>query len=478
MRAAPKGYSSRCVMSLGRVVFTGRSVAPDGARPAPRIIRRSLSKLVEVLGFNGDAYVYVSRRKVREAPWREMGLAKPPTLEVRFYPWGFTSFWVRTEVHRRVGLEDLADLWGSVAVKMRGLIRSEGTRIGAKNGSKLFSLVNVVRGYVSERGWDRAVVFKLTAPLVRKEVSRSHAETRLTELKLRSPGDVFALSEFGVFAYFPSLTGRSGHRARKKLRRSVEYAADLALAQRLIGDNPNILAERKVADNLIFLAPGAITARREGICLDGFFSFIYKSISGKLNSAEAFLRAISHIRLIFPPRILDLGRLYLGMANLGLDSPVASDVAFAALGREEFDVVLLLAIKEIVDEEVAEPSLKAKALCEAARQFGLSQPPRISERSLAKRLESREDIKGSLSIPEICLVLTRIDESVLYASGGGLMNGLVAKGYVRRCEVGRAGKGVPKVEVYILTWLPQLSDLKSVIREPVRSIAWRVLRRD
>ncbi len=468
------GLSQRCVMSLGRALFTGKSTAPEDAQPAPRVIRRPLSKLVQVLNVDGNVWVKTTARKVKEIPWKELGLAKPPILETRFYSWGFASIWVRTEVHKRMGLDDLAVLWRSASRGVRRLIRRETQRIGARNESRIFSIVNVVRGHVPEN-WDEVVVFQLTAPLVDGEISREHARRRLTELPLRKLGDVFAISEFGVFAYFPSLTGRSGHRARKKMRRSLEYSADLALAQRLVGENPRILTNKAVADGLVFLAPGTITTKSEGVCLDGFFSYAYKAISERLNSKELFWRGVQSVRLVFPPRIFDVGQLYRKLASLGVDFPVTSDVAFSILDREEFDIVLLLAIKEIVDGELKDPNLRAKAICEAAKALGLSQTPLASVKSLARRLRSRDDLKGSLSVPEICLVLNHIDESSLYSSGGGIMNRLVAKGYVRNREVNRSGRGYPKAEVYVLTELPQLHDLRDLIREIVKSIAWRAL---
>ncbi len=421
----------RAVFSLVRV-----SVGWSGSVgcPGPRFLRRISARVSRVAGEKICLGYSVERRS---APLggvaRELRLQSRPTLEIRRYASGFTSARVRLVGRPGMEAKPLVSYWGEAARAIESLVnaalRGEGML------SRPYALVHVVEGDPIE-DLPAEVLYSLSAPLVRGEVSRKFAESRSKRDWGIRPGDFYFLTPFGITFQLGS-PGKGGRGARRRLRSYLELAIDVALAQEVAFTNPSAtMGGDGLLRSLIHLSPDLW---RSGLLIrERPLMASYSRISDVLKIDNHYRSLLTRLRVLLTTEQM---RALIKAKSLAyrLGLPLGVEEPIRLIGDDCFAVIDVLALKHAVDAMGLDPDRGVEVL-------GLLLPWRVQEEDLRwvrRSVSSREDHRG-LAATELARLIPSISQSRLYS----LLGGECPPGWLLQRSVSRRGAGRRQVVIY------------------------------
>mgnify|MGYP007013805490 CR=1 FL=1 len=424
---------SRALASLTRV-----AVEPPEVRgcPGPRFLRRISRRASRLAGEPMCLGFEVAERRYLSPP-RELAaslnLPEPPLLEVRNYSLGFTSVRITFKAQPNASTEEYLELWRAAArwadERLDSLLR------GRMNLSRQFSVVQVIEdGSVEDEPPE--LLFGLTAPLLPRLVSRGYAESRGRLEHGMFPGDVYYLTPSGAVVQVGSV-GRHARYARRRLRRYLELAVDVVLAQEVAFTNPAVtMSGDGLFKALVHLSPdlwrsGLVVRERPLIA-------IYGRIAGAVGVDRLYSSLLSRLRtLLTSEQLRSLMRAKSVAYRLGL--PLGVEEPVKLVEDDCFSIIDVLALKHAIDSRGLDPE-------RAVDLMAIALPWRIDPddlKRIKRSVASREDFRG-LTATEMARLLPSISQTRLY----GLLAGECPPGWVIQRRVGRQGSGRREVLIY------------------------------
>ncbi len=427
-----RGLIERATFSLSRVAvdWSGSADCPRG----PRFLRRISARVSRVAGEDICLGYSVERRSASlgEAV-RDLRLQDKPTLEIRRYASGFTSVRVRLVGGPRMEAEDLVRAWRSAARSIELLVNEELREQGML--SRPYALVNVIEGDPLE-DLPAELLYSMSAPLMKGEVSRRFAESRSKRDWGIRPGDFYFLTPMGL-TFQLGRSGRAGKGARKRMRAYLELAIDVALAQEVAFTNPSAtMGGDGLLRALIHLSPDLW---RSGLLIrERPLMASYSRVAEVLKIDDHYKSLLMRLRsLLTSEQMRALVKAKSLAYRLGLPLGVAEPIRL--VGDDCFAVIDLLALKHAVDSMGLDPERGVEVL-------SLLLPWKVQEEAIRwvkRSVGSREDHRG-LAATELARLIPSISQSKLYS----LLGGECPPGWLLQRSVPRRGAGRRRVVIY------------------------------
>ncbi len=421
----------RVLLSLTRVAVGWSN---GGDCPGPRFLRRISERVSRVAGEKICLGYSAEKRSATIGDVaRELRLQSQPVLEIRRYSPGFMSARVRLVSQPGMGAADLVDLWRKAARAVEPVV--DGALQGEGMLSRPYALVHVIEGGPIE-GLPAEVLYGLSAPLMRGEVSRKFAESRSKRDWGIRPGDFYFLTPTGLTFQLGS-SGRSGKGARKRMRSYLELAVDVALAQEVAFTNPSATMRGDgLLRALIHLSPDLW---RSGLLIrERPLMASYSRVADVLRIDDHYRSLLMRLRaLLTSEQMRALIRAKSLAYRLGL--PLGVEEPIRLVGDDCFAVIDVLALKHAVDSMGLDPERGVEVL-------GLLLPWRVLEEDLRwvkRSVSSREDHRG-LAATELARLIPSISQSKLYS----LLGGECPPGWLLQRSVSRRGAGRRQVVIY------------------------------
>ncbi len=364
---------------------------------------------------------------------RDLRLQSKPILEIRRYAPGFTSVRVRLVGRPEMEAEGLVRAWRSAARSIELLVNEELRERGML--SRPYALVNVVEGDSLE-GLPAELLYSLSAPLIKGEISRRFAESRSKRDWGIRPGDFYFLTPMGLTFQLGS-SGRTGRGARKRIRAYLEVAIDVVLAQEVAFTNPSATMRGDgLLRALIHLSPDLW---RSGLLIrERPLMASYSRVADILSIDNHYRSFLMRLRsLLTSEQMRALVRAKSLAYRLGLPLGVAEPVRL--VGDDCFAVIDLLSLKHAVDSMGLDPERGVEVLA-------LLLPWKVPEeavRWVKRSVSSREDHRG-FAATELARLIPSISQSKLYS----LLGGECPPGWLLQRSVPRRGAGRRQVVIY------------------------------
>ena len=424
---------ARALASLTRV-----AVEPPRVRgcPGPRFLRRISRRVSRLVGEEVCLGYEVAERKHLSPPAelaRRLSLPEPPLLEVRSYALGFVSarasFRAQPNAHSREFLE----IWREAAKWADSHL--DAALQGRRNLSRQFSVVQIIEGSSIESE-PPEVLYGLAAPLLPRLVSRGYAKSRGRLEHGMFPGDVYFLTPSGAVVQV-GCVGRRARYARRKLRRYLELAVDVTLAQEVAFTNPAVtMSGEGLLRALVHLSPdlwrsGLVVRERPLIAM-------YGRIAGAVGIDRLYSSLLSRLRtLLTSEQLRYLVKAKSLAYRLGL--PLGVEEPVKLVEDDCFSIIDVLALKHAIDSKGLDPE-------RAVDLMSVVLPWRVSPDDLKRvkrSITSREDPRG-LSATELARLIPSISQTRLYS----LLAEECPAGWIVQRRVGRRGSGRREILIY------------------------------
>ena len=423
---------------------------------------------------------------------------RPIYLEKRVYGFGLISYRIIANILRRKDqtLEDLIDGWRGLANEFKATLERIMREDGVERFSHTSHMFSEAYALISLEGEEISPYDPRIVELIGLE--ERDIKVILSPLKVRvEPPDVSSrrigypvfVSRDGIMVLFAvegqnggyvgkQLSSRSQHNIRRRLRRLVRLAIDLALGGKVFLENPEFWLENDdcwgAYTGMIFLNPGVI--ERLGWFTNGRLGKSYKLISNSLNLEKEFSKYQRDFWFPFKSTE-DISIILEAVRGLGGIQPEISQL-IVPLDSFMIDVLKALILKEeadlIVTPERENVERIVNLLCDQFATWseeGQVYTKEGCKRELAKRIIARGRRRG-LTRPELIVLLSLKYHNAESRIKGGVMEHLKREGLVEESFTRRRGPGKAREVAY---YIPVKSNviigkLEAMMREEIRRL--------